>query len=96
MLHIQRYATGRMGIFSEIALCVNASVEFHLSTYRHDLFGYAPCKGGAFPVGASPTRQNAPAGRTGATMEVTKWLKPSGMVKLFRHRQTKETVNIER
>src|SRR3954471_17367272 len=37
----------------------------------------APCKGGAFPVGASPTRQPAPAGSTGATMEVTKWLKPS-------------------
>jgi hypothetical protein len=25
-------------------------------------FGSAPCKGGAFPVGASPTRRTAPAG----------------------------------
>jgi len=24
----------------------------------------APCKGGAFPVGESPTRRNAPAGST--------------------------------
>ena len=30
-----------------------------------------------FPVGANPTRRTAPAGSTGATMEETKWLKPS-------------------
>jgi len=36
----------------------------------------APCKGGAFPVGESPTRQPLQPEATGATMEVTKWLKP--------------------
>jgi hypothetical protein len=35
-------------------------------------------KGGAFPVGASPTRQPLQPEATGAVMEVTKWLKPSG------------------
>ena len=30
-----------------------------------------------FPVGASPTRQPLQPEATGATMEVTKWLKPS-------------------
>ncbi|WP_454753595.1 hypothetical protein [Cupriavidus necator] len=37
----------------------------------------APCKGGAFPVGESPTRQPLQPEATGAAMEVTKWLKPS-------------------
>jgi hypothetical protein len=37
----------------------------------------APCKGGAFPVGASPTRQPHQPEAIGAVMEVTKWLKPS-------------------
>ena len=37
----------------------------------------APCKGGASPVGANPTRQSLQPEATGATMEVTKWLKPS-------------------
>jgi hypothetical protein len=40
-------------------------------------FWRAPCKGGAFPVGASPTRQPLQPEATGAVMEVTKWLKPS-------------------
>jgi hypothetical protein len=31
-----------------------------------------------FPVGANPTRRTAPAGSTGATIEETTWLKPSG------------------
>jgi len=31
-----------------------------------------------FPVGERPIRRTAPAGGTGATMEETKWLKPSG------------------
>src|SRR5271165_700945 len=31
-----------------------------------------------FPVGERPTRRNAPAGSTGATIEETTWLKPSG------------------
>src|SRR5438093_3119180 len=31
-----------------------------------------------FPVGASPTRQPLQPEATGAVMEVTKWLKPSG------------------
>jgi hypothetical protein len=33
-----------------------------------------------FPVGASPTRQPLQPEATGAAMEVTKWLKPSGSV----------------
>jgi hypothetical protein len=31
-----------------------------------------------FPVGANPTRQPLQPEATGAVMEVTKWLKPSG------------------
>jgi len=37
----------------------------------------APCKGGAFPVGVSPTRQPLQPEATGAIVEVTKRLKPS-------------------
>jgi hypothetical protein len=37
----------------------------------------APCKGGAFPAGASPTRQPLQPEATGAIVEVTKRLKPS-------------------
>ena len=37
----------------------------------------APCKGGAFPVGESPTRQPLRPEATGAIVEVTKRLKPS-------------------
>src|SRR5271170_2148819 len=33
-----------------------------------------------FPVGANPTRQPLQPEATGAVMEVTKWLKPSGSV----------------
>ena len=43
---------------------------------RNDRFWRAPCEGGAFPVGESPTRQPLQPEATGATMEVTKWLKP--------------------
>ena len=42
-------------------------------------FWRAPCKGGAFPVGVSPTRQPLQPEATGAAMEATKWLKPSVM-----------------
>jgi len=41
-------------------------------------FPRAPWQGGAFPVGASPTRQPLQPEATGAAMEETKWLKPSG------------------
>jgi hypothetical protein len=34
-------------------------------------------KAALFPVGASPTRQLLQPEATGATMEATKWLKPS-------------------
>jgi len=37
----------------------------------------APWKGGAFPVGESPTRRRLQPEATGATVEVTKRLKPS-------------------
>ena len=37
----------------------------------------APCKGGAFPAGASPARQPLQPEATGAIVEVTKRLKPS-------------------
>jgi hypothetical protein len=37
----------------------------------------APWKGGAFPVGESPTRRQLQPEATGATVEVTKRLKPS-------------------
>src|SRR5256884_9984334 len=40
-------------------------------------FWRAPCKGGAFPVGASPTRQSLQPEAIGAVVEVTKGLKPS-------------------
>ncbi len=33
-----------------------------------------------FPVGARPTRRTLQPEATGAVMEVTKWLKPSGSV----------------
>jgi len=37
----------------------------------------APCKGGAFPVGAKPTRSlSLRPEATGAVREVTSWLKP--------------------
>jgi hypothetical protein len=39
-------------------------------------FWRAPCKGGALPVGESPTRQPLQPEATGATVEATKWLKP--------------------
>ena len=41
------------------------------------LFWRAPCKGGAFPVGASPIRQSRQPEAIGAVMEATKSLKPS-------------------
>jgi hypothetical protein len=40
-------------------------------------YGCAPWEGGAFPVGASPTRPSLQPEATGAVMEVLKWLKPS-------------------
>ena len=47
-------------------------------TCRDVRLEFAPCKGGAFPVGASPTtRQPLQGEAIGAVMEVTKWLKPS-------------------
>ena len=36
--------------------------SFKLVSHMIVCFGGAPCKGGAVPVGASPTRQPAPAG----------------------------------
>src|SRR5258708_39729569 len=45
---------------------------------RLNVFSWcAPCKGGAFPVGASPTRHPLQPEATGAIVEVTKRLKPS-------------------
>jgi hypothetical protein len=38
----------------------------------------APCKGGAFQWVKAPPGEMLPPEATGATMEVTKWLKPSG------------------
>ncbi|CAN7493688.1 hypothetical protein LJR034_003281 [Caballeronia sp. LjRoot34] len=43
----------------------------------NDGFWRAPCKGGAFPVDESPTRQPLQPEATGAIVEVTKRLKPS-------------------
>jgi hypothetical protein len=41
------------------------------------LFLRAPWKGGAYPVGESPTRQRSLQPEAiGAVMEATKWLKP--------------------
>jgi len=40
----------------------------------------APCKGGAFPVGINPARHPLQPEATGAATEVTKWLKPLGIV----------------
>jgi hypothetical protein len=37
-----------------------------------------------FPVGASPTRQPLQPEATGAVMEVTKWLKPSVSLPIYR------------
>ena len=41
-------------------------------------FGCAPCKGGAFQWVQAPSGKLLQPETTGATMEVTKWLKPSG------------------
>src|SRR5271166_2941211 len=42
-----------------------------------DRYLRSPCKGGAFPVSASPPGRTLQPEVSGAVMEVTKWLKPS-------------------
>jgi hypothetical protein len=65
-------------VFLGARLCDGNQPEADTQTNElKDRFWRAPCKGGAFPVGASPTRQPLQPEATGATMEVTKWLKPS-------------------
>jgi hypothetical protein len=48
-----------------------------ITDFNVSLMGRAPCKGGVFPVGESPTRQlSLQPEAIGAVMEVTKWLEP--------------------
>lgn len=46
--------------------------ERQLSGNTNDRLWRAPCKGGAFPVGANPTRQPLQPEATGANVEATK------------------------
>ena len=75
-------------VLAWIALAISVTYVFsglsaqHLALLRRRMritqVPRAPCKGGAFPVGANPTRQlSLQPEATGAAMEATKWLKPS-------------------
>src|ERR1700736_6016331 len=58
--------------------CGTAADEMKGADSRNDGSGCAPVTRRRFPVGASPTRQPLQPEATGAGMEATKCLKPSG------------------
>ena len=53
------------------------NVRLRMSS-RKDRFWRAPCKGGVFQWVKAPPGEMLQPEATGAVMEVTKWLKPSG------------------
>ena len=76
---IARTRNGNNGSRTAIASFIQSSGMVHRSEWvvpANFCHWRAPWKGGAFPVGESPTRQPLQPEATGATVEVTKWLKP--------------------
>lgn len=76
-LSAQRMALeGQTG--QRVAAHAFATVQKPTKTAAQRSYRVCAVKRRRFPVGASPTRQPLQPEATGAVMEVTKWLKPSG------------------
>jgi len=59
-------------------MVITVATERQLPSKLNVRTGCAPCKGGAFQWVQAPSGKLLQPETTGATMEVTKWLKPSG------------------